>query len=86
MSNSWKATPISKPTPLSVEQFGDQDDLPNQRKTGSRAAAIIGRQLRQYNVPQRPQPVIANTVAISSSAASSARVPRAPSRQRWAAC
>jgi hypothetical protein len=29
MSNSWKATPISKPTPFDAEQFGHQHDLPN---------------------------------------------------------
>ena len=36
------------------EQFGHQNDLPDQRESRPRGGRDIGRQLRQYNVPQRP--------------------------------
>src|SRR5438105_12068848 len=36
------------------EQFGYQDDLPDQGETGPRGGRDVGRQLRQYDMPERP--------------------------------
>src|SRR5580692_3173395 len=35
-----------------AEQLDDQDDLPHQRKAGTRGGTEIGRKLRQYHVAQ----------------------------------